>query len=45
MRDYVDVSGIAFPTHREIFPRQPDGHVAKEPLVVSIDLDSITLSH
>lgn len=44
VRDYVEVSGISFPTHREIFPRQPDGSAAKEPLVVSIDLDSITLS-
>lgn len=44
VRDYVDVAGIAFPTLREIFPRGPDGRAAKEPLVVSIALDSITLS-
>jgi hypothetical protein len=42
--DYVGVSGIKFPTKRRIFPRQPDGRAAPEPLVVSIDLSAITLS-
>jgi len=37
-------SGIVFPTKRRIFPRQPNGHSAPEPLVVSIDLDQIVLS-
>lgn len=42
--DYVTVQGIAFPTHRRIFPRQPDGQPMAQPLVVSIDLDAITLA-
>jgi hypothetical protein len=42
--DYVEVQGLMFPTRRRIFPRQPDGHAMAEPLVVSIDLDRITLS-
>ncbi|MFP3756222.1 hypothetical protein SB751_20210 [Cupriavidus sp. SIMBA_020] len=41
--DYVTVSGIRFPTRRRIYPRMPDGHPMAEPLVVSIDLDHITL--
>jgi hypothetical protein len=42
--DFVDVSGILFPTKRRIFPRQPDGKSLSEPLVVSIDLSNILLS-
>jgi hypothetical protein len=42
--DYVDVSGILFPTKRRIFPRQPDGKSMSEPLAVSIDLSNIILS-
>jgi hypothetical protein len=42
--DYVDVSGIRFPTKRRIFARQPDGSFSEEPLVVSIDLSNIRLS-
>lgn len=42
--DYVDVSGIKFPTRRRIFARQPDGGFSEEPLVVSIDLSNIRLS-
>lgn len=42
--DYVEVQGVMFPTKRRIFPRQPDGKAMAEPLVVSIDLDRITLS-
>jgi hypothetical protein len=42
--DFVDVSGILFPTKRRIFPRQPDGRSLSEPLVVSIDLRNILLS-
>jgi hypothetical protein len=42
--DFVDVSGILFPTERRIFPRQPDGKSVSEPPVVSIDLDDIRLS-
>jgi hypothetical protein len=40
---FCPVSGIVFPTKRRIFPRQPDGHSAPEPLVVSIDLDQFVL--
>jgi len=42
--DLREFSGIVFPTKRRIFPRQPNGHSAPEPLVVSIDLDQIVLS-
>ena len=42
--DLREFSGIVFPTKRRIFPRQPDGHFAPEPLVVSIDLDEFVLS-
>ncbi|MBN9435193.1 MAG: hypothetical protein J0I45_22400 [Bosea sp.] len=42
--DYIDVSGIKFPTRRRIFPRTPEGQSLAEPLVVSIDLDNIVLS-
>jgi len=42
--DLREFSGIVFPTKRRILPRQPDGHSAPEPLVVSIDLDQFVLS-
>jgi hypothetical protein len=42
--DYVEVSGIRFPTKRRIFARQPDGSFNEEPLVVSIGLSNIRLS-
>jgi hypothetical protein len=42
--DYKEVQGILFPTKRRIFPRQPDNRAMAEPLVVSIDLDRITLA-
>jgi hypothetical protein len=42
--DLKQFSGIVFPTKRRIFARQPDGHFAPEPLVVSIDLDHFVLS-
>lgn len=42
--DYAEVQGIWFPTKRRIFPRDPAGHAMTEPLVVSIDLDEITLA-
>jgi hypothetical protein len=42
--DYVEVSGIKFPTRRRIYARQPDGGFNEEPLVVSIDLSNIRLS-
>jgi hypothetical protein len=44
IEDYVEVSGIRFPTKRRIFARQPDGSFSTEPLVVSIDLSNIRLS-
>ncbi|MCR0985533.1 hypothetical protein [Roseomonas populi] len=40
---YTQVSGIAFPTRRRIFPRGEDGRAVPEPLVVSIDLSGIEL--
>ena len=42
--DYQEVSGILFPTRRRIYPRTTEGRRMPEPLVVSIDLDRITLS-
>jgi hypothetical protein len=42
--DFVEVSGMLFPTKRRIFPRQPDGKSLSEPLVISIDLDEIRLT-
>src|SRR5258708_14376416 len=42
--DLREFYGIVFPTKRRIFPRQPDGRSAPEPLVVSIDLDQFVLS-
>jgi hypothetical protein len=39
--NYVEVSGIRFPTKRRIFARQPDGSFSTEPLVVSIALSNI----
>jgi len=42
--DYVEVSGIRFPTKRHIYARQPDGTFSTEPLVVSINLSNIRLS-
>jgi hypothetical protein len=44
IENYVDVSGIRFPTRRRIYARQPDGSFSDEPLVVSIDLSNIRLS-
>ena len=41
--DFKEISGITFPTKHRIFPRQPDGHSATEPLVVSIDVDQLVL--
>ncbi len=41
---YTDVQGIKIPTHRRIYPRQPDGQAMAEPLVVSIDLSDIVLT-
>jgi hypothetical protein len=43
VQDYVEVSGILFPSKRRIFPRQPDGKSLPEPLVISIDLSNILL--
>ncbi len=42
--DYVEVSGIKFPSRRRIYARQQDGSFSPEPLVVSIDLSDIRLS-
>ncbi|MBB3773434.1 hypothetical protein FHS55_004069 [Angulomicrobium tetraedrale] len=42
--DYVEVSGIRFPSRRRIYARQPDDSFGTEPLVVSIDLSNIRLS-
>ena len=41
--DHMEFSGIIFPTKRRVFRRQPDGHPAPEPLIISIDLDRIVL--
>jgi hypothetical protein len=44
VHDLKEFSAILFPAKRRIFPRQPNGHSAPEPLVVSIDLDQIVLN-
>jgi hypothetical protein len=36
-----DISGIKVPTKHMIFPRQPDGRAASEPLVVSIEVSNV----
>lgn len=41
---YVTVEGIKFPTQHRIYPRAPDGAALTDPLVVSIDVDEITLA-
>jgi hypothetical protein len=38
-----EFDGIMVPTRR-VYPRDPDGNVAEEPFLVTIDLDSITFS-
>ena len=42
--DHKEFSGIVFPTKRRVFRRQPDGHPAPEPLIISIDINRIVLS-
>ena len=39
-----EFDGIMVPTRRRVYPVDPDGNVAEEPFVVTIDLDSITFS-
>ena len=39
--ELIEVSGIIVPTKHMIFPRQPDGTPAPEPLVVSIDISEV----
>jgi len=41
--DLKEFFGIVFPTKPRIFGLQPDGYAAREPLVVSIDMDQIVL--
>jgi hypothetical protein len=41
--DHKEFSGVVFPTRRRVFRRQPDGHPAPTPLIISIDLDQIAL--
>jgi hypothetical protein len=43
IENYVQVSGIRFPTVHRIFARQADANVNRDPLVVSIDLSNIEL--
>jgi len=43
--DHKQFSGIVFPTKRRVFRRQPDGQPAPTPVIISIDLDQIVLSH
>lgn len=39
--DYREFSGVMVPTRREVFPRQPDGRPAPDPLLVSIRLSDV----
>jgi hypothetical protein len=44
LSDYTNLAGIMIPTSHRIFPRQPDGQVLSEPLLVSIDLSEIAFT-
>jgi len=41
--DLTKFLGVVIPAKHRIIPRQPDGHSASEPLVVSIDMDKFVL--
>ncbi|WNG35530.1 hypothetical protein F0U61_19025 [Archangium violaceum] len=43
MSGHVEVSGLVIPTTRKIFGRDAQNHAVHEPLVVSIELDHITV--
>jgi hypothetical protein len=43
--DYRNVDGIIFPTKRRVYPYEGDYQLVKEPLLVKIDMDEITLSY
>jgi hypothetical protein len=43
MTDQVEVAGILLPRHREIYVRDEQGHAVREPLLVSIDIDDISV--
>jgi hypothetical protein len=43
MTDQVEVAGILLPKHREIYVRDGQGHAVREPLLVSIDIDDISV--
>jgi hypothetical protein len=42
--EYQEFDGIMVPTRRRVYPVDSDGQVAKEPFIVTIDLDNITFS-
>lgn len=42
--EHREFDGIVIPTRRRVYPLAPDGSVAPEPLLVSIDLDEVTLT-
>jgi hypothetical protein len=39
--EYQEFDGIMVPTRRRVYPVDSDGNVAKEPFIVTIDLDNI----
>jgi hypothetical protein len=42
--EHQESDGIIVPTRRRVYPVDPEGNVAKEPFIVTIDLDSVTFS-
>jgi hypothetical protein len=41
--DYRDVDGIIVPTKRRVYAYEGDYPLVKEPLLVAIDMDEVTL--
>ena len=44
LHGHKEFDGIVFPTHRQVYPRQPDDHAATEPLLINMEFDGYTLS-
>jgi hypothetical protein len=42
--EYREFDGIMVPTRRRVYPVDANGHVADEPLLVTIDIDRVTFS-
>lgn len=42
--EYQEFDGIMVPTRRRVYPCNANGHPAREPLAVSIDLDQVSFT-